>query len=192
MKRLAVFVSGNGTNMENILRSIRERKIKAQAALVLSDNPEALALKRAQEYPVECVVVERQKFSSKEAFEAEIRQHLKRKKIDYVILAGFMRILSPSFVVAYHGRILNLHPSLLPKFPGAHAIREAWEAKEKVTGVTVHFVDEGVDTGPVILQREVKVESGETLESLENKIHAVEYELYPTAINLVLAGRVRP
>lgn len=192
MKRLAVFVSGNGTNMENILRSIRERKIKAQAALVLSDNPEALALKRAQAYPVECVVVERQKFSSKEAFEAEIRQHLKRKKIDYVILAGFMRILSPSFVVAYHGRILNLHPSLLPKFPGAHAIREAWEAKEKVTGVTVHFVDEGVDTGPVILQREVKVESGETLESLENKIHAVEYELYPTAINLVLAGRVRP
>lgn len=191
MKRLAIFVSGNGMNMENLLQKGREGKIGAEISLVVSDNPEAYALRRARKYDVECAVIERKRFDSKEAFEAEIRRHLERKKIDFVILAGFMRILSPSFVKAYRGRILNIHPALLPKFPGAHAIREAWEAKEKVTGVTVHFVDEGVDTGPVILQREVPIEKGETLESLEKKIHEAEYEIYPEAVNLVLEGKVR-
>lgn len=191
MKRLAILVSGNGTNLENLLCHIREGKIKAEAALVVSDNPEAYALKRAEKFGVESAVVERKKFDSKENFEAEIQRHLERKKIDYVILAGFMRILSPSFVKAYRGRILNIHPALLPNFPGAHALREAWEAKVKKTGVTVHFVDEGVDTGPVILQREVPIEAGETLESLEKKIHAVEYEIYPEAIRLVLKGKLK-
>ena len=191
MKRLAIFVSGNGTNMENLLRCVRDKEIPAEVSFIVSDNPAAYALKRAEQFKVECVAVEPKKFPSKEAFEAEVRRHLERKKIDYILLAGFMRILSPAFVRAYPKRILNLHPALLPKFPGAHAIREAWEAKEKVTGVTVHFVDEGVDTGPVILQREVKIDPNETLESLEAKVHAVEYELYPEAINLVLSGKKR-
>jgi len=102
-----------------------------------------------------------------------------------------MRILSPDFVRAYPKKILNIHPALLPQFPGAHAIQEAWEAKAKKTGVTVHFVDEGVDTGPIILQREVAIDAGETLESLEKKIHEVEYEIYPEAVNLVLQGKNR-
>lgn len=191
MKRIAILVSGDGTNMENILRKAREGKIRAEAALVVSDNPQAYALKRARKHNVECVVVERKKFDSKELFEAEIRRHLEQKKIDLILLAGFMRILSPAFVKAYRGRILNIHPALLPNFPGAHAIRDAWDAKVKKTGVTVHFVDEGVDTGPMILQREVPVEAGDTLETLEKKIHAVEYELYPEAINLVLEGKVK-
>jgi len=189
MKRLAIFVSGNGTNMENILERVREGRIKAEAALVVSDNPQAYALKRAEKYNVECIVVDRKRFDSKESFEAEIRRRLKRKKIDFLLLAGFMRILSPAFVKAYKGRILNIHPALLPRFAGAQAIRDAWEAKVKKTGVTVHFVDEGVDTGPVILQREVSIEENESLESLEKKIHDVEYEIYPEAINLVLEGK---
>ena len=188
-RKLAIFVSGNGTNMENILKEIKAGRIPAEAALVVSDNPGAYALKRAEKTNVECVVTERKNFPSKEAFEAEIRRHLERKKIDYIILAGFMRILSPGFVRAFPKRILNVHPALLPKFPGAHAIRDAWEAKEKVTGVTIHYVDEGVDTGPAILQREVRIDPKDTLESLEKKVHAVEYELYPEAINLVLEGK---
>ena len=190
MKRFAIFVSGSGTNMENILQKIREGRIEAEAALVVSDNPGAPALKRAEKFKVECAVVDRKKFSSREEFEAEIEQNLARKKIDYIVLAGFMRILSPGFVRARRLRILNIHPALLPKFPGAHAIREAWEAKVKVTGVTVHFVDEGVDTGPIILQREVPIEANDTLETLEKKIHAVEYELYPEAIHRVLSGNL--
>ena len=191
MKRLAIFVSGSGTNMENILRHIQEGKIQAEASLVVSDNAEAFALRRAEKFGVESVVVDRKKFDSKENFEAEIQRCLAAKKIDYVILAGFMRILSPSFVRAYRGRILNIHPALLPDFQGAHAIRDAWEAKVRKTGVTVHFVDEGVDTGPVILQREVPVTANDTLESLEKKIHAVEYEIYSEAIRLVLGGEVK-
>lgn len=191
LKQIAIFVSGNGTNMENLLQHIRDGKLRAEPALIVSDNPGAYALKRAEKYNVECVVVDRKKYGSKEAFEAEIRRHLEQKKIDYVILAGFMRILSPSFVAAYPKRILNIHPALLPKFPGTHAIRDAWEAKQKVTGVTVHFVDEGVDTGPIILQREVRIEPKDTLESLEKKVHEVEYELYPEAINLVLGEKTR-
>lgn len=188
MKRLAIFVSGNGTNMENILQRIREGKINTEAALVVSDNPQAYALRRAEKYNVECVVVDRKRFDSKSSFEAEIRRHLERKKVDYILLAGFMRILSPDFVGAYRGRILNIHPALLPQFPGTRAIQEAWEARVKKTGVTVHFVDEGVDTGPIILQREVAVEAHDTPESLEKKIHAVEYELYPEAIRMILEG----
>ncbi len=191
LKRIAVFVSGNGTNMENLLQRIQEGRLKAEAALVVSDNERAYALRRAEKYNVECVVVERKRFDSKEAFEAEIRRHLDRKKVDFIVLAGFMRILSPSFVKAYAGRIINIHPALLPKFPGAQAIKDAWEAKAPVTGVTVHFVDEGVDTGPAILQREVKINPADTLEILEKKVHEAEYEIYPKALQLVLEGRVK-
>lgn len=191
LKRIAIFVSGNGTNMENILRHISEGEIRAEAVLVVSDNGQAYALRRAEKYNVECVVVERKRYDSREAFEVNLRRHLERKKVDYILLAGFMRILSPSFVKAYQGRILNIHPALLPKFPGSHAIKEAWEAKAAVTGVTVHFVDEGVDTGPIILQREVRIEPTDTLESLEKKIHEVEYEIYPEALRLVLEGKVQ-
>lgn len=193
MKRLAIFVSGNGTNMENILRSIQDGKIRgAEVSLVVSDNSQAYALKRAEKYNAECVVVDRKRFDSKESFEAEIKRHLERKKIDYILLAGFMRILSSSFVKTYQKRIINIHPALLPNFPGAHAIKDAWEAKAKTTGVTVHFVDKGVDTGPIILQREVPIEANDTLESLERKVHEVEYKIYPEAINLVLAGKAKP
>jgi phosphoribosylglycinamide formyltransferase-1 len=196
MKRLAIFVSGNGTNMQNLLERIQRGELRAEAALVVSDNPQAPALERAKKFGVECVVVDRKQYDSKEAFESEIRRHVERKKIDYLILAGFMRILSPSFVKVYPNRILNIHPSFLPDFPGAQAIREAFENREKLsrtgTGVTVHFVTEAVDAGPPILQERVPIKEGDTLESLEERIHHVEYRLYPAAINLVLQGKIKP
>lgn len=193
LKRLAIFVSGNGTNMQNILEKIRDGKIQAEASLVVSDNPQAYALKRAEKFGVECVVVDRKKYESKEKFEQGIRNLADQRKIDYIVLAGFMRILSSSFVKAYSGRILNIHPSFLPNFPGAHALRDAFESREKLlqsgTGVTVHFVTEEVDGGPIIKQEKVSIYRDDTLETLEKRVHETEYKLYPEAINLVLNSK---
>lgn len=186
MKRLAVLVSGNGTNMENLIREAQAGRIPAEVALVVCDRSGAAAIARAQGLGVEVVLIEGKKFSSKQAFEAALLAQLEEKKIDWILLAGFMRILSPAFVRRWDKRILNIHPALLPAFPGVDAIRQAYEAKVKETGVTVHYVDEGIDTGPVILQRKVRVEAGETLESLEARIHALEYQLYPEAVRIVL------
>ncbi len=191
MKRLAIFVSGNGTNMENLLAKIRSGGLPCEPALVVSDNPEAGAMEKAKKFGAEVALIERKKFPSKETFEAEILRRLEQKKIDLIALAGFMKILSPDFVRSYRGRIVNVHPALLPAFPGAHAIQETFEAKVKETGVTVHFVDEGVDTGPVILQRKIPIDPKDTLESLEAKIHGLEYEIYPEAIRMVLEGKVK-
>lgn len=191
MKRLAFFVSGNGTNAQNLIRKIHAGKLTADPRIVISDNPAAGAIAKARQLGVESVAVDRKRFASKAEFEAAIIKILEEKKIDFIVLAGFMRILSPEFVKRYHGRMINIHPAYLPAFPGAHAIRDAFEAKVKETGVTVHFVDAGVDTGPVILQRKVSVMPDDTLVSLEERIHNAEYELYPEALNLVLAGKVR-
>ncbi len=189
--RLAFFVSGNGTNMVNLVKCIQAGKLEAEPVIVISDNPEAKALVRARELGVEAICVDRKKFLLKANFEDELIWHLESKKIDYIILAGFMRILSADFVVRYEGRIINIHPAYLPAFPGGHAIRDAFEAKARETGVTVHFVDAGVDTGPVIFQKKVPVLPDDTLESLETRIHALEYELYPEALRLLLSGQVK-
>lgn len=191
MKRIALFASGSGTNLENIAKECHNGRIPAEASLVICDKPEAGAIKRARNYGIPVVMVDRKQFATKEAFEAEISKALEARKIDLIVLAGFMRILSPSFVRLYKGKIINIHPSLLPAFPGAHGIKDAFDAKVKETGVTVHFVDEGVDTGPVILQKKVTVEPTDTLEQLEEKIHSVEYQIYPEALRLVVSGKVK-
>jgi phosphoribosylglycinamide formyltransferase-1 len=188
LKKIAFFVSGNGTNAENLIRKIQVGELAAEASVVISDNPAAGALEKAKRLGVEAVVEDRRKFASRAEFEAAVICILEEKKIDYIVLAGFMRILSPEFVKRYHGRIINIHPAYLPAFPGAHAIRDAFEAGVRETGVTVHFVDAGVDTGPVILQRKVNIDRADTLESLEQRIHALEYELYPEALKKVLVG----
>ena len=190
MKKVAIFVSGNGTNMENLIRAAREGKVPAEIELVISDNPAAGAIAKAEQYGVKVRIVERKNFASKQEFEDEITWYLQENKIDFVALAGFMKILSPEFVKRYWGRIVNVHPAYLPHFPGAHAIKEAFEAKVAETGVTVHFVDAGVDTGPVILQRKVPVHPDDTVEELETRVHAAEYEIYPEALKLVLEGKV--
>jgi len=189
-KRVALFVSGLGTNMENIALRVKEGKLPCDIALVLCDNLGALALKRAKKLGLETYTLERKNFALKSDFESKINEKLKEKKVEAIFLAGYMRILSADFVRRWAWRIINVHPSLLPKYPGAHAIQEAFEAKEKETGVTIHFVDEGVDSGPVILQRKVPVMANDTLETLEARVHEMEYQLYPEAIKLWLDGKV--
>jgi phosphoribosylglycinamide formyltransferase 1 len=189
MKKLAIFVSGSGTNMENLIIECHNGRIPAQAVLVISDNPQAGAIAKAKNYGVPVQVFDRKQFKTKAEFEAGIIKAVDDKKIDYIVLAGFMKILSPEFVKKYRGKIINIHPSLLPAFPGAHGIKDAFQAGVRETGVTVHFVDEGVDTGPVILQEKVAVVAGETLETLEAKVHAVEYKLYPEALRRILTKR---
>ena len=189
MKRLAIFASGSGTNLENLIKKCQSENVPAEAALVVCDRPGAKAIERADRLGVPVAVIDRKDFASKKEFEAEIIKRLKEKKIDWVVLAGFMRILSAEFVHTYEGKIINIHPSLLPAFPGAHGIRDAFAAKVRETGVTVHFVNEGVDSGPIILQEKVTVDPADTLETLEAKIHAVEYEIYPEALKLVLSRK---
>jgi phosphoribosylglycinamide formyltransferase-1 len=189
-KRLAFLVSGNGTNMQNLVREIRDGRLEADPVVVISDKPGAGALERAAKFGVEALVLDRKAFPDKASFENTLAEALDRRRIDCIVLAGFMRILSEAFVKRYEGRIVNIHPALLPAFPGAHGILDAFNAGVKETGVTVHFVDAGVDTGPVILQERVSVDPGETLESLERKIHEVEYRLYPRALRMVLSGRL--
>lgn len=191
MKRLSIFVSGSGTNMENILKHVREGKIPAEVPLIVCDKPGAGAIEKAKKFGVEVALIDRKAYSSKEDFEKEIIRRVEAAKIDFIVLAGFMRILSESFVKHFEGRIINIHPSYLPQFPGAHAIRDAFEAKVRETGVTVHFVIPEVDAGPIILQRKLVIEPRDTLETLEAKIHALEYELYPEALRVVLSGKVR-
>lgn len=191
MKKLAIFVSGSGTNMQNLIIECHNGRIPAQAVVVICDNTQAKAIERARNYGVPVVVIDRKQFQNKTEFEAEIMKAVHASKADYLVLAGFMRILSPEFVNQYKGRMINIHPSLLPAFPGAHGIRDALEAKVPETGVTIHFVTENVDGGPVILQQKVPVTPDDTRETLEAKIHAVEYQLYPEALRKVLKREIK-
>lgn len=191
MKKLAIFVSGSGTNMQNLIIECHNGRIPAQVAVVISDNPEAKAVARARNYGVNVTTIDRKQFQDKAAFETELARAVDQAKVDYLVLAGFMRILSVEFVRKYKGKIINVHPSLLPAFPGAHGIKDAFEAKVPETGVTIHWVDEGVDTGPVILQKKVAVAPEDTLESLEEKVHAVEYEIYPEALRKVMKREIK-
>lgn len=192
MKHLAIFVSGSGTNMDNIIKKVACGVIKgACVSVVLSDKEHAPALAKAQRQGVETLFIDPKKFADKETYEKAIVKELRKRKIDYIILAGFMRILTPYLVRTYKNRMLNVHPSLLPAFKGAHGIKDAYEYGVKIAGVTVHFVTDDLDGGPIIVQRALEVKKNETLESLEKRIHAVEYALFPEAINLVVKGKVK-
>lgn len=182
---LAIFASGNGSNFAALVKAIKEKKIKAKLVVLVCDKPEAFVVKRAQKAKITVILAKREDFVSRADFEAAIIQRLGNYKIDLIALAGFMRMLSPGFVKLYHNRIINIHPSLLPAFKGAHAIRDAIEARVSFTGVTVHFVDKQMDHGPVILQKQIKIKRTDTLSSLEKRIHALEHELYPQAINKI-------
>ncbi len=187
MPKLAVFCSGVGSNFQAILDAIRRKKLKARVALMVCDNPKAKALERARRHEVPVFLMSPKLFKTREDYERLLVRVLKLEAVDLVVLAGFMRILSPTFVRAYKNRIVNIHPSLLPAFKGAHAIRDAFEAGVRETGVSVHIVTEEVDAGPVLLQEKVKVSKKDTLRSLETKIHRVEHSLYPRAIGQYLA-----
>ncbi len=186
-----VFASGNGSNLQAMIDAIKKKKIKANLAVVVSDNPNAFALKRARRAGIPTLVVEPKNFPDRESFDKEVAAHLRRAKIDFIVLAGFMRILSGYFIREYPHKILNIHPALLPAFRGAHAIKDAFEYGVKITGVTVHFVDEKVDHGPIVLQQEVRVSPSDTLKTLEKKIHKAEHRLYPQAVSLFVGGKLK-
>ena len=188
---IAVFVSGNGTNLQAIIDAVSRGGIKTEIALVISDNKNAYALERAKKARIETFVLSHKEFSSRESYDREIIKELEKKKVDLVVLAGFMRLLSPYFVKKYKNRILNIHPSLLPLFKGTHGIKDAFESGTKKTGVTVHFVDEKLDHGPIILQETVNVDADDTLDTLEEKIHKIEHKLYPEAIRLFVEGKLK-
>lgn len=186
--RVAVFASGNGTNLQAIIDA---NIPSAEIVLVFSNNPDAYALERAAKHGIPTEVLDHRNFSSREEYDREILRVIEPYEVELIALAGYMRILSPLFVGAYKNRIINIHPALLPSFPGIHAARQALEAGVKYTGVTIHFVDEGVDTGPIILQSVVHVHDDDTEDSLLERIHAEEHKIYPEAIELVTEGKVR-
>ncbi len=189
--RLAVLCSGAGTNLHAILTAIRRGRLRAQVVLVAGDRPDATALGRARQAGVPTAVLLPTTFPSRAAYDAALVRLLQRHRADWVILAGFMRILTPGFVRRFPRRILNVHPALLPAFRGAHAVRDALAYGVKVTGVTIHLVDTAVDHGPVVAQAVVPVRSGDTEATLWARVHRVEHQLYPQAIQWAVSGRMR-
>jgi len=187
---IAVFCSGQGTNLQAILDAARTGRLRARVAVVISDRADAQALHRARRLGVPACYVNPKQYPTRGRYEHALLRRLREQRVQLVCLAGFMRILSPIFVRRLRHRILNIHPALLPAFPGAHAVRDALLWGAKVTGVTVHLVDEDVDHGPIILQEAVPIHPRDTEAALLARIHRVEHRLYPQAIGLVLSGRV--
>ncbi|NLZ92602.1 MAG: phosphoribosylglycinamide formyltransferase [Firmicutes bacterium] len=192
MKKIAVLASGNGSNLQAIIDAMEQGKIKgAEVKLVVSDKKDAYALKRAQQKNIATKTFLPAEFTSREDYDQAIVTYLQDMQIDLVVLAGFMRLLAPLFVAAFPNRIMNIHPSLLPAFPGACGVADALAYGVKVTGCTVHFVDEGMDTGPIILQESLPVYDHDTVESLQQRIHVLEHRLYPQAIALWVQGKIK-
>lgn len=188
---IAVCCSGQGTNFEAIAQAVRRRRLNVRIGLMVTDHPSAYALVRARRHGIPTVVIDPRRFATREAFDRALARALEQAGARWVVLAGFMRILSPWFVRRYRQRILNIHPALLPAFAGAHAVRDALAHGVQVTGVTVHFVDEKVDHGPIIAQEVVKIRPTDDEKSLWRRIHQVEHRLYPPAIQKVLRGQIR-
>ena len=187
---LGILCSGRGSNMQSIMAAIKSGQIKAEIGIVLTDKPEARALQVASEAGIKSVCVNRKACASQQEFEEKLVAALQAANVTLVVLAGFMRILSPYFVDAYRHQILNIHPSLLPSFGGAHAHRDVLAYGTKVSGCTIHFVDEGMDHGPIILQDTVPVLDGDTEETLAARVLEKEHILYPRAIELFVDGRL--
>jgi phosphoribosylglycinamide formyltransferase-1 len=188
--RIVVLASGSGTNLQAILDGLHGRG-EVEVVGVGSDKAAARALERARAAGVETAVFAAAEYGDREARDAAIGDWVEGLAADLVVLAGYMQLLSAAFVQRFRNRVINIHPALLPAFPGLDAIGQALEAGVGTTGVTVHFVDEGVDTGPAILQRELAVPPGGERDELERAVHALEHELYPEAIRMIARGRVR-
>jgi phosphoribosylglycinamide formyltransferase-1 len=188
--RLGVLVSGRGSNLEAIIDASEAGRIDAVVAVVISDVADAFALERARTHGIEAAFVGSRPFDTKEVFDAAVIDLLRKREVDLVCLAGFMRLLSPQFVEAFRHRILNIHPALLPAFPGLHVQRKALKHGVKFSGCTVHFVDEGTDSGPIIIQAVVPVLDDDTEESLSARILTYEHQIYPRAIQLFAEGRL--
>ncbi|MBO6236857.1 MAG: phosphoribosylglycinamide formyltransferase [Schwartzia sp.] len=188
---LGVLCSGRGTNLQSILAAVDSGQIPAPVGVVLTDVPDVKALERAEKAGIPHFCVNRKNFADKQAFEEALVGKLREYGVTLVILAGFMRILSPYFVHEFSGHILNIHPSLLPSFGGAHAHRDVLAYGVKVSGCTIHFVDEGMDSGPIILQTAVPVLDSDDEDTLAARVLEQEHKLYPKAIELFLKGKLK-
>ncbi|WP_257350732.1 phosphoribosylglycinamide formyltransferase [Pseudalkalibacillus decolorationis] len=186
MKNIAVFASGSGTNFQAILDSIESGHLKANVTLLVCDRPKAAVIERAERNNIPTFVFYPKEFPSKTAFESLIIEELKQAEAELVVLAGYMRLIGETLLSEYEEKIINIHPSLLPAFPGKDAIGQALEAAVNETGVTVHYVDRGMDTGPIIEQVSIGVNIDDTKADLEQRIHKVEHELYPKVIQDLL------
>ena len=188
--KLGVLISGNGSNLQSIIDHIEKGSLTAVIKIVISNNPNAYGITRAKKHGIPFVVLKNGDFKNKEEFDLELIRILESKCVDLVILAGFMRIISPTILNAFPQKIMNIHPALLPSFPGIHGQKQALEYGVKISGCTVHFVDEGVDTGPIILQSAVQVFDDDTEETLAARILTEEHRIYPQAIQLFAEGKI--
>ncbi|MTT33035.1 phosphoribosylglycinamide formyltransferase [Terrilactibacillus sp. BCM23-1] len=191
MPKLALFASGNGSNFQAIVDAVNKGQLDAEIPLLICDQKNAYVLERAAKANIEAHTFTFKDYGTKQAFEEAIVSLCQRHDIDYIILAGYMRIIGNTLLEAYQGRIINIHPSLLPSFPGLHAIEQAFEKGVKITGITVHYVDEGVDSGPIIAQAAVDIREDDTIETLTERMHETEHELYPKTIARLLETKGR-
>jgi len=188
--RIGVLASGRGSNLQAIIDAIEAGELDCRLAVVVSDRADAQALERGRKHGTDVVFMDPKGYAKREAFDQAVLGVLAEHRVELVCLAGYMRVLSPTFVRALPGQIMNIHPALLPSFPGLHAQRQALQSGVKVSGATVHFVDEGVDTGPIICQVAVPVREDDTEETLAARILEQEHQLYPRAIRLYAEGRL--
>jgi phosphoribosylglycinamide formyltransferase-1 len=182
MTAFAVFASGSGTNLQRFIDEVHSGRFPAALALVVSDRPASQAVARARQAGIPVFAFDPKAYSTKADFEREILRELCARDVSWIVLAGYMRLIGPTLLVPYRERILNVHPALLPCFPGKDAIGQALRAGVEITGVTVHLVDEGIDTGPVLAQQAVPIAPGDTEEALALRLHAVEHQLYPATV----------
>ncbi|MFD0619653.1 phosphoribosylglycinamide formyltransferase [Paenibacillus sp. GCM10027629] len=189
--RMAVFASGNGSNFQALVDAIQEGQLHATMELLVCDRPTAKVVERAEQASVDTFLFHPKQYANREAYEMEILKQLEEKQIDLVVLAGYMRIITETLVTPYYGRLINIHPSLLPAFPGKDAIQQALDYGTKVTGVTVHFVDGGMDTGPIIAQRAVAIDEGAHSEDVTQSVQRIERELYPQVVQWFCEGRIQ-
>ncbi len=188
--KIGVLLSGSGTNLQAIIDEVRDAALPVEIVKVVSSRPDAYGIERAKQAGIPVIALNRQIYADPEAADAMIVEELRAAGAEYVVMAGYMRKLTPVVLEAFPDRVLNLHPALLPSFKGAHAIQDAFDAGVKVTGVTVHFANEDYDKGPIVAQEPVRVEEGWTVDELEAAIHAVEHVLYPRVLRQLAEGRV--
>jgi phosphoribosylglycinamide formyltransferase-1 len=188
--RLAILISGRGSNMQAFIDACARGDLDAQISVVISNNPGAAGLQRAAEAGIATCAIDHRSYPSREAFDQALVEQLNRSQVDLVILAGFMRILTPVFIAPFSGRLLNIHPSLLPKYPGLHTHQRALDAGDSEAGVTVHFVTQELDGGPPIIQARVPIIAGDTTETLAARVIEEEHVIYPVAVQWYLQGRL--
>ena len=187
---LAILLSGNGTNLQAIIDSIDSGQLKADIKIVISNNKDAFGLERAKINSIKNLCIDHKDFADRKSFDERLLEEVKQEKIDFIVLAGFMRILGTNFIRNFPNKILNIHPSLLPKYPGLNTHKKVLENKDKEHGVTVHLVDEGLDSGPIIGSMKLKVIDGEKESDLEKRIHKIEHYIYPKILSDFQEGKI--